>query len=213
MLAMQSLADPEGAMGRDGTQRVLDNLNTRVWFRLTDDATAKLAVEGLGMTSVSREEISHSLSFGGGSATSGGSRGALQYVDRSLVRPEWVTGLPRGEAFVRTRGENWKLRVPLLEPVPRDELAEVAGHFGLATVFAELKGEAEAREDSTKEETDLGTGRTAPAADGGASDSGTGGDNQQKAAAASLEDSSDELGAAVGVGEVEEAEGEDGMVR
>ena len=50
MLAMQSLADPEAAMGRDGTQRVLDNLNTRVWFRLTDDATAKLAVEGLGMT-------------------------------------------------------------------------------------------------------------------------------------------------------------------
>ena len=48
MLAMQSLADPEAAMGRDGTQRVLDNLNTRIWFRLTDDATAKLAVEGPG---------------------------------------------------------------------------------------------------------------------------------------------------------------------
>ena len=48
MLAMQSLADPEAAMGRDGTQRVLDNLNTRVWFRLTDDATAKLATEGPG---------------------------------------------------------------------------------------------------------------------------------------------------------------------
>ena len=29
MLAMQSLADPEGAMGKDGTQRVLDNLNTQ----------------------------------------------------------------------------------------------------------------------------------------------------------------------------------------
>ena len=28
MLAMQSLADPEAAMGKDGTQRVLDNLNT-----------------------------------------------------------------------------------------------------------------------------------------------------------------------------------------
>ena len=104
MLAMQSLADPEAAMGKDGTQRVLDNLNTRIWFRLTDDATAKLAVEGLGMTSVGREEITHSLSFGGDSSTSGGSRGAMQYVDKPLVRPEWVTGLPRGEAFVRTRG-------------------------------------------------------------------------------------------------------------
>ena len=144
MLAMQSLADPEAAMGRDGTQRVLDNLNTRIWFRLTDDATAKLAVEGLGMTSVGREEITHSLSFGGDSSTSGGSRGAMQYVDKPLVRPEWVTGLPRGEAFVRTRGENWKLRVPLLRPVTRRELEEVAGHFGLERVMAELKEQAEA---------------------------------------------------------------------
>ena len=142
MLAMQSLADPEAPMGKDGTQRVLDNLNTRIWFRLTDDATAKLAVEGLGTTSVSREEISHSLSFGGGSATSGGSRGAMQYVDRSLVRPEWVTGLPRGEAFVRTRGENWKLRVPLLEPVRKEEVRKVAAAYGLEGVLAELKEQA-----------------------------------------------------------------------
>ena len=142
MLAMQSLADPEAAMGKDGTQRVLDNLNTRIWFRLTDDATAKLAVEGLGMTSVSREDISHSLSFGGSGGTSGGSRGAMQYVDRSLVRSEWVTGLPRGEAFVRTRGENWKLRVPLLKPVGRKEVREVAAEYGLGGVLADLKEKA-----------------------------------------------------------------------
>ena len=65
MLAMQSLADPEAAMGREGAQRVLDNLNTRVWFRLTDDRTAKLATEGLGFTSVEFEEAGHSISFGG----------------------------------------------------------------------------------------------------------------------------------------------------
>ena len=145
MLAMQSLADPESAMGKDGTQRVLDNLNTRIWFRLTDDATAKMAVEGLGMTSVGREEITHSLSFGGATPTSGGSRGAMQYVDKPLIRPEWVTGLPRGEAFVRTRGENWKLRVPLLKRVAKGELEEVAGRFGLETVLAELKERAEAQ--------------------------------------------------------------------
>ena len=139
MLAMQSLADPEASMGKDGTQRVLDNLNTRIWFRLTDDATARLAVEGLGMTSVGREEISHSLSFGGNSGTSAGSRGAMQYVDKSLVRPEWVTGLPRGEAFVRTRGENWKLRVPLLRPVSKREVEEVAGKYGLEKVLTEFQ--------------------------------------------------------------------------
>ena len=146
MLAMQSLADPEASMGKDGTQRVMDNLNTRIWFRLTDDATAKLAVEGLGMTSVGREEISHSLSFGGSSGTSAGSRGAMQYVDKSLVRPEWVTGLPRGEAFVRTRGENWKLRVPLLRPVGKKEAQEVAGKYGLEKVLAEFKEQKEMKE-------------------------------------------------------------------
>ena len=161
MLAMQSLADPEASMGKDGTQRVLDNLNTRIWFRLTDDATAKLAVEGLGMTSVSREDISHSLSFGGSNGTSGGSRGGMQYVDRSLVRSEWVTGLPRGEAFVRTRGENWKLRVPLLAPVDKDEVREVADRYGLVGAIAELKEqkEATAGKPVTVPESDSGDGQ------------------------------------------------------
>ena len=224
MLAMQSLADPEAAMGKDGTQRVLDNLNTRIWFRLTDDATAKLAVEGLGMTSVSREEISHSLSFGGDSATSAGSRGAVQYVDRPLIRPEWMTGLPRGEAFVRTRGENWKLRVPLLEPVPRDELEEVAGHYGLAAVLAELKGEAEAKEDGTESDEDMGSGRTTPSAGGasaagkedesreGGTATGTQGGSQETAAAESAGDSAGEFGAALDTDDVVEEESEDAMV-
>ena len=65
MLAMQSLADPEAAMGREGAQRVLDNLNTRVWFRLTDDRTAKVATEGLGFTHVAFEEAGQGISFGG----------------------------------------------------------------------------------------------------------------------------------------------------
>ena len=135
MLAMQSLADPEAAMGRDGTQRVLDNLNTRVWFRLTDDATAKLATEGLGLTSIGREDVSHSLSYGGERATSGGAGGAMAYAERPLVRPEWVTALPRGEAFVRTRGENWKLRVPMLAPVGKRELRAIIDQYGLREVL------------------------------------------------------------------------------
>ena len=134
MLAMQSLADPEAAMGRDGTQRVLDNLNTRVWFRLTDDATAKLATEGLGLTNIGREDVSHSLSYGGGN-TSGGARGAMAFAQRPLVRPEWVTALPRGEAFVRSRGENWKLRVPMLAPVGERELRAIIDAYGLQEVL------------------------------------------------------------------------------
>jgi len=49
--------------------------------------------------------------------------------------------MPRGEALVRLKGENWKLRVPLLEPVPEEVLREVAGHYGLGHVLARLRGQ------------------------------------------------------------------------
>ena len=139
MLAMQSLADPEATMQRDGTQRVLDNLGTRVWFRLADDATAKLATESLGFTSVRREDISYSLNFGGNSAVSAASRGAMREAEVQLFRSEWLTGMPTGEALVRRRGENWKLRVPLLMPVSKKELRAVAREYGLERVIAEFR--------------------------------------------------------------------------
>ncbi|MDE0206430.1 MAG: type IV secretion system DNA-binding domain-containing protein, partial [Candidatus Tectomicrobia bacterium] len=142
MLAMQSLADPEAAMGRDGTQRVLDNLNTRIWFRLTDDKTAKLATEGLGLTHVSHAQIGYSLGFGGGRDHTASVGGGLQHTEKPLVRPEWLTGMPRGEALVRLKGENWKLRVPLLDAVSKKELREVGEAFKLGRVLVELKGDA-----------------------------------------------------------------------
>ena len=141
MLAMQSLADPEAAMGKDGTQRVLDNLNTRIWFRLTDDKTAKLATEGLGLTHVSHAQIGYSLGFGGGRDHSASVGGGLQHTEKPLVRPEWLTGMPRGEALVRLKGENWKLRVPLLGPVSKKELREIAEAYKLGRVLVELKGD------------------------------------------------------------------------
>ena len=117
MLAMQSLADPESAMGRDGAQRVLDNLNTRIWFRLTDDRTAKMATEGLGYTNVEFEEAGHSMSFGGVGGLVGNTSARMSRVEKPLIRSEWLTAMPRGETLVRLRGENWKARVPLLLPV------------------------------------------------------------------------------------------------
>ena len=140
MLAMQSLADPEAAMGRDGTQRVLDNLNTRIWFRLSDDKTAKLATEGLGFANVSHAQVGYSLGFGGSGPHSASVGGGLQHVEKPLIRPEWLTAMPRGEALVRLKGENWKLRVPLLAPVSKDELEAVAGHYGLAGVLSDVPG-------------------------------------------------------------------------
>ena len=139
MLAMQSLADPEAAMGREGAQRVLDNLNTRVWFRLTDDRTAKVATEGLGFTHVAFEEAGHSISFGGVGGLVGNASARLSRSERPLIRSEWLTAMPRGECLVRLRGENWKLRVPLLKPVPREEQLAVAEQYDLGEVLAALR--------------------------------------------------------------------------
>ena len=144
VLAMQSLADPEATMQRDGTQRVLDNLNTRVWFRLADDATAKLATEALGFTSVRREDITYSLNFGGDSSMSAASRGAIKEAEVQMFRSEWLTAMPTGEALVRRRGENLKLRVPLLLPVTRKEVRAIAEQYGLGKVLAAVQPEAAA---------------------------------------------------------------------
>ena len=140
MLAMQSLADPEAAMGRDGTQRVMDNLNTRIWFRLSDDKTAKMATEGLGFANVSHAQVGYSLGFGGSGPHSASVGGGLQHTEKPLIRSEWLTAMPRGEALVRLKGENWKLRVPLLAPVPGEELQAAAEQYGLGGVLTDLPG-------------------------------------------------------------------------
>ena len=142
-------------MQRDGTQRVLDNLNTKVWFRLADDATAKMATEGLGYTSVRREDITYSLNFGGDSSMSAASRGAIKEAEVQMFRSEWLTGMPTGEALVRRRGENLKLRVPLLLPVTRKELRAIAGEYGLGKVLAEVQPEAVATVEKASSPTPL----------------------------------------------------------
>ena len=166
MLAMQSLADPEAAMGREGAQRVLDNLNTRVWFRLTDDRTAKLATEGLGFTHVAFEEAGHGISFGGVGGLVGNASARLSRSERPLIRSEWLTAMPRGECLVRLRGENWKLRVPLLKPVPREEQAAIAEQYELGEVLAALRDvcpqrvpdrEAESKDHGIDEERETAT--------------------------------------------------------
>ena len=144
VLAMQSLADPEATMQRDGTQRVLDNLNTKVWFRLADDVTAKLATDALGFTSVRREDITYSLNFGGDSSMSAASRGAIKEAEVQMFRSEWLTAMPTGEALVRRRGENLKLRVPLLLPVTRKEVRAIAEQYGLVKVLAAVQPESAA---------------------------------------------------------------------
>jgi conjugal transfer pilus assembly protein TraD len=118
ILAQQSLADAEAAMGPAQARRVLDNLNTKIWCRLADDRTAAEATEGLGLCTVRLPDTGVGLSYGGIGGLSGSAHRRLAAKDVPLIRPSWLTALPRGEAFVRMKGEVWKLRVPLLTPMP-----------------------------------------------------------------------------------------------
>jgi hypothetical protein len=122
ILAQQSLADAEAAMGPAQARRVLDNLNTKIWCRLADDRTAAEATEGLGLCTVRLPETGVGLSYGGVGGLSGSSHRRLVAKETPLIRPSWLTALPRGEALVRMKGEVWKLRVPLLTPVPQGTL-------------------------------------------------------------------------------------------
>ncbi len=122
ILAQQSLADAEAAMGPAQARRVLDNLNTKIWCRLADDRTAAEATEGLGLCTVRLPDTGVGLSYGGVGGLSGSSHRRLVAKETPLIRPIWLTALPRGEAFVRMKGEVWKPRVPLLTPVPQTTL-------------------------------------------------------------------------------------------
>ena len=134
ILAQQSLADAEAAMGPAQARRVLDNLNTKIWCRLADDRTAAEATEGLGLCTVQLPETGVGLAYGGVGGLSGSAHRRLLARETPLIRPAWLTALPRGEAFVRMKGEVWKLRVPLLTPPHPAVLAQM----GLETLLALL---------------------------------------------------------------------------
>jgi conjugal transfer pilus assembly protein TraD len=134
LLAQQSLADAEAAMGEPQARRVYDNCNTRIYARLADDRTAAEATEGLGLCTVQLPETGVGLSHGGAGGLSGSTQRRLAAKETPLIRPVWLTALPRGECFVRMKGEVWKLRVPLLKPVSQNNL----DMLGLSALWAGL---------------------------------------------------------------------------
>jgi type IV secretory pathway TraG/TraD family ATPase VirD4 len=141
VLAQQSLAAGELALGKPAAKVMAANLNTKIWCRIADDDdSARVATEGVGLCTVHLPETGVGISYGGVGGLSGSSRRSLTAKDVPLIRSQWLTALPRGEAFVRMKGEIWKLRVPLLDPVDAqtlDTLGLTALWRGLARTEAE----------------------------------------------------------------------------
>ncbi len=122
ILAQQSLADMEGTLdNRAHARQIYENCNTRLWMRVTD-LTAEQASEGLPECTVHLPERGVSHHYGGVGGLSG--QASLRLAGRPvpIVAQDWFPALPKGHAFVRMRGEVWKLRVPLLREVPEAEL-------------------------------------------------------------------------------------------
>ena len=134
ILAMQSLADPEVAIGREQTRRIMDNLNTKIWCRLADDWTAKQATDGWGTCQVVFPDNGIGLSVGGVGGLSGSSQRRFAARETPLMRPSWLTALPRGHAMARVKGEIWKLQIPLLPPIDRSTLDDL----GLTALWERL---------------------------------------------------------------------------
>jgi conjugal transfer pilus assembly protein TraD len=140
ILAQQSLADMEGTLdNRAHARQIYENCNTRVWCRVSD-LTAEQACEGLPECEVRVRETGVSHSYGGVGGLSGSASLRLPARRTPVVQQDWFAALPRGQAFVRMRGELWKLRWPLLQDVPEPEL-EAMGLLGMWEAMRQL-GEA-----------------------------------------------------------------------
>jgi hypothetical protein len=125
VLAFQSTADLLSVLGPAGAQQILDNTNTKLWFRSTDYATAKAFadVAGQGPVLTKRESASYRPVLDGKHAPRGlafdatFSQQSTEVID-NLVREDWLMKLPRGQAFLYASGYTYKARFPLL-PEPK----------------------------------------------------------------------------------------------
>lgn len=134
VLAFQSVADLLSGLGPAGAQQILDNTNTKLWFRATDHATAETFadVAGQGPLLTRRESAAYRPVLHGNSV-----RNRLAFdatfaqqsteVVENLVREDWLMKLPRGHAFLYASGQTYKTRFPLMpEPKHRFPLEAAA---------------------------------------------------------------------------------------
>lgn len=123
LLAQQSLSDMEATLEQRALARqVHDNCNTRLWMRMADEMAALGAVEGLDTCTVHLPESGVGVAYGGVGGLSGSAARRQVGKEVPLIRPSWLTALPRGEAYARCQGQWIKLRIPLLTPVTACEL-------------------------------------------------------------------------------------------
>jgi type IV secretory pathway TraG/TraD family ATPase VirD4 len=100
VIAFQSIAQLRQTYGNEGTEVITGQTATQIFMAVGDSATAKWAVELVGMVEVEHQRASETLrpdKDGHGSL-------AVHRERKSLVIDAELTGLPIGEAFLRLAG-------------------------------------------------------------------------------------------------------------
>jgi energy-coupling factor transporter ATP-binding protein EcfA2 len=147
ILAQQAMADAEYALGKPGAKVLRANVNTKIWCRLgDDDESGTVATEGIGTCVVQLPRERVGIGYGGVGGLTGNAGRDMENREVPLFKPQWLPALPIGHALVRMQGELWKLRVPLLPPVPAtahatlglEALWESAPHLATGAVEDEV---------------------------------------------------------------------------
>lgn len=129
VLGAQTFADLRLNLGEDGALQVMGNCNTRISLRADDYEMARAFSDLVGK--VSLQTLRRSVTVSPNSEKHAPIFDSSYKIDATeqadaLVRPEWISGLPKGQAFVHLGGKVWKLRIPLLPPVTTRYPLEVA---------------------------------------------------------------------------------------
>ncbi|MFN3480529.1 MAG: TraM recognition domain-containing protein, partial [Thermodesulfovibrionales bacterium] len=119
-LASQSVADLESELKTHAkAQQIFDNLNNKLWLRVTDMATAKIFSDAAGNVSVRQENTGFSVSPDLNTNSSSVFRSSYSYgmseKSTPLVDPSWLLKLPKGQGFMLSGGRVFKIRIPLME--------------------------------------------------------------------------------------------------
>lgn len=128
LLASQSVADLESELRSAAkAQQIFDNLNTKLWLRTADMATAEVFSNAAGTVSVRQESSGVSVSPDMSSSELLYKSSYSQNTSEKsvpLVDPSWFLKLPKGQGFVISSGRVFKVRIPLLQDCKTNYYAE-----------------------------------------------------------------------------------------
>ena len=167
LIAMwQSRAALAGAMGEHVAQELVDNMQTRIYLSMADDAAAQRIAESMGEREVWMTQASRRRD---GDSGFSGSR-AVSAARRRLVEPAWLAALPPGHGWARLGGRHYKLAAPLLEPFDA-AVVEALGYGDLVETIRRQKERERLERMAGQQEMGMPAGRL----DGGGALAGVGG--------------------------------------